>query len=101
MRTVILPSMLDILARNFALKNKGVKLYELGRVYLPVDGQDLPEEPRHLIFGTYGEHETFFTMKNFQCRLKNVKMKFFLLSDMILTSLLQSSFRKFCLRNSA
>ena len=32
-------------------------------VYLPVDGQDLPEEPRHLIFGTYGEHETFFTMK--------------------------------------
>ena len=63
MRTIILPSMLDILARNYAMKNKGVKLYELGRVYLPVDGQDLPEEPRHLIFGTYGEHKTFFTMK--------------------------------------
>ena len=63
MRTIILPSMLDILARNYAMKNKGVKLYELGRVYLPVDGQDLPEEPRHLIFGTYGEHENFFTMK--------------------------------------
>ena len=63
MRTIILPSMLDILSRNYAMKNKGVKLYELGRVYLPVDGQDLPEEPRHLIFGTYGEHETFFTMK--------------------------------------
>ena len=31
MRTVILPSMLDILARNYAYKNKGVKLYELGR----------------------------------------------------------------------
>ena len=63
MRTIILPSMLDILSRNYAMKNKGVKLYELGRVYLPVDGQDLPDEPRHLIFGTYGEHETFFTMK--------------------------------------
>ena len=63
MRTIILPSMLDILARNYAMKNKGVKLYELGRVYLPVDGQDLPEEPRHLIFGTYGEHENFFTLK--------------------------------------
>ena len=63
MRTIILPSMLDILSRNYAMKNKGVKLYELGRVYLPVDGQDLPEEPRHLIFGTYGEHENFFTMK--------------------------------------
>ena len=63
MRTIILPSMLDILSRNYAMKNKGVKLYELGRVYLPVDGQDLPEEPRHLIFGTYGENETFFSMK--------------------------------------
>ena len=63
MRTIILPSMLDILSRNYAMKNKGVKLYELGRVYLPVDGQELPDEPRHLIFGTYGEHETFFTMK--------------------------------------
>ena len=31
MRTIILPSMLDILARNYAMKNKGVKLYELGQ----------------------------------------------------------------------
>ena len=63
MRTVILPSMLDILARNFALKNKGVKLYELGKIYLPVEGQTLPDEPKRLIFGTYGEHEDFFSMK--------------------------------------
>lgn len=63
MRTVILPSMLDILARNYAYKNKGVKLYELGRIYLPVEGQDLPNEPKRLIFGTYGEHEDFFSMK--------------------------------------
>ena len=63
MRTVILPSMLDILARNFALKNKGVKLYELGKIYLPVEGQTLPDEPKRLIFGTYGEYEDFFSMK--------------------------------------
>ncbi len=63
MRTVILPSMLDILARNFALKNKGVKLYELGKIYLPVEGQTLPDEPKRMIFGTYGEHEDFFSMK--------------------------------------
>lgn len=63
MRTVILPSMLDILARNYSYKNKGVKLYELGKVYLPVAGQTLPDEPKRLIFGTYGENETFFTMK--------------------------------------
>ena len=42
MRTVILPSMLDILSRNFAFKNKGVKLYEIGKIYLPVEGEKLP-----------------------------------------------------------
>jgi phenylalanyl-tRNA synthetase beta chain len=63
MRTVILPSMLDILSRNHAYKNKGVKLYEMGRIYLPVEGRDLPDEPKRLIFGTYGEHEDFFSMK--------------------------------------
>ena len=63
MRTVILPSMLDILSRNYAHKNKNVKLYEMGRVYLPVDGQPLPNEPKRLIFGAYGEKENFFTLK--------------------------------------
>ena len=63
MRTVILPSMLDILSRNFAFKNKGVKLYEIGKIYLPVEGEKLPNEPKRMIFGTYGEHENFFTLK--------------------------------------
>jgi len=62
MRTVILPSMLDILSRNFAFKNKGVKLYEIGKIYLK-DGEKLPDEPKRMIFGTYGEHENFFTLK--------------------------------------
>ncbi len=63
MRTVILPSMLDILSRNFAFKNKGVKLYEIGKIYLPVEGEKLPNQPKRMIFGTYGEHENFFTLK--------------------------------------
>ena len=63
MRTVILPSMLDILSRNFAFKNKGVKLYEIGKIYLPKDGEKLPDEPKRMIFGTYGEPENFFTLK--------------------------------------
>jgi len=63
MRTVILPSMLDILSRNYAYKNKGVKLYELGKIYLPVEDHDLPDEPKRFIFGTYGENENFFTLK--------------------------------------
>jgi len=63
MRTIALPSMLDILSRNFAYHNKAVKLYELAKIYLPVEGQVLPEEPKMLVLGTYGANETFFTLK--------------------------------------
>lgn len=63
MRTVALPSMLAILARNSAYHNDAVKLYELAKVYLPKPGQILPDEPKHLVLGTYGEHEDFFKMK--------------------------------------
>ena len=63
MRTVILPSMLDILSRNYAFKNQNVKLYELGKIYLPQDGQTLPDEPKRLILGAYGAQEDFFTLK--------------------------------------
>ena len=63
MRTIALPSMLEILSRNNAYHNKSVKLYELAKIYLPVEGQALPEEPRMLLLGTYGDGETFFTLK--------------------------------------
>ena len=63
MRTIALPSMLDILSRNSAYQNKSAKLYELAKIYLPVEGQVLPEEPKMLVLGTYGEGETFFSLK--------------------------------------
>ncbi len=63
MRTIALPSMMDILSRNYAYHNKAVKLYEVAKVYLPVEGQALPEEPKMILLGTYGAKETFFTLK--------------------------------------
>ena len=63
MRTIALPSMLDILSRNSAYQNKSAKLYELAKIYLPTNGQILPEEPKMLVLGTYGTGETFFTLK--------------------------------------
>ena len=63
MRTIALPSMLDILGRNNAYHNKAAKLYEMAKIYLPVDGQKLPEEPKMLVLGTYGAGENFFTLK--------------------------------------
>ena len=63
MRTIALPSMLEILGRNYAYHNKSVKLYELAKIYLPVDGEKLPQEPKMLVLGTYGAGENFFTLK--------------------------------------
>ena len=63
MRTTALPSMLDILSRNNAYHNKTAKLYELAKIYIPVEGEVLPEEPKILMLGTYGAGETFFTIK--------------------------------------
>ena len=63
MRTIAVPSMLDILSRNNAYHNKSVKLYELAKIYLPVEGQLLPREPKMLVLGTYGANETFFSLK--------------------------------------
>ena len=63
MRTIAVPSMLDILSRNFAYHNKNVKLYELAKIYLPVEGEVLPAEPKMLTLGTYGEGCSFFSLK--------------------------------------
>ena len=63
MRTIALPSMMEILSRNNAYHNKHVKLYELAKIYLPVDGEALPEEPKMLLLGTYGAGTNFFTLK--------------------------------------
>jgi len=63
MRTTALPSMLDILSRNNAYHNKQAKLYELAKIYLPVEGEKLPVEPKILVLGSYGAGENFFSIK--------------------------------------
>lgn len=63
MRTTTLPSMLDILARNYSYRSRDVRLYEIGRVYLPGGPDGLANEPRILTLGAYGEGYDFFTMK--------------------------------------
>ena len=76
MHTIALPSMLEILSRNAAYHNKAAKLYELAKIYLPVDGQVLPEEPKMLLLGTYGEGTTFFTVKGeLEAILKGLRVK--------------------------
>ena len=62
MRTTILPSMLEIVTRNYNYRNKSVRLYELGKVYQPrADG--LADEPKLLSLGAYGDGIDFFGFK--------------------------------------
>ncbi len=62
MRTTSLPSMLEILSRNYNYRNKSVRLYELARTY-GLGGEDgLAIEKKFLTLGAYGEMD-FFAMK--------------------------------------
>ena len=64
MRTISLNGMLNSLAFNYNHRNKNVKLYELGNVYLPkaLPLTELPDERMQFTLGMYGEVD-FFTMK--------------------------------------
>ena len=64
MRTISLNGMLNSLAFNYNHRNKNVRLYELGNVYLPksLPLTELPDERMQFTLGMYGEGD-FFTMK--------------------------------------
>ncbi|MCH1983241.1 phenylalanine--tRNA ligase subunit beta [Ruminococcus sp. OA3] len=64
MRTISLNGMLTSLSTNYNRRNKNVKLYELGNIYIPgqLPLEELPEERMMLTLGMYGDGD-FFTMK--------------------------------------
>lgn len=64
MRTTSLNGMLTSLATNYNRRNKNVRLYELGNIYLPkaLPITELPEERMQFTLGMYGEGD-FFSMK--------------------------------------
>ncbi len=64
MRTISLNGMLTSLATNYNRRNKNVRLYELGNIYLPktLPLTELPDERMQFTLGFYGDGD-FFTMK--------------------------------------
>ena len=74
MRTTILPSMLEIITRNFNFRNKAASLYEIGRIYLKRD-DGLADEPKIVSLGMYGDGVDFFTLKgNVEAILKGLRV---------------------------
>lgn len=64
MRTLSLNGILTSLATNYNRRNKDVRLYELGNIYLPKELPltQLPEERMQFTLGMYGEGD-FYSMK--------------------------------------
>lgn len=64
MRTTCVPSMLEVIARNYNNRNVAGRFFELGTIYLPKESADiLPEERGVAVVGSYGDKEDFFAMK--------------------------------------
>ena len=62
MRTTSLPSMLEIIARNYNFNNEDVRLFEIATVYIPTTPETLPNENKTVSIGMYGSCD-FFTLK--------------------------------------
>lgn len=63
MRTTLIGNMLESMRKNQAYKVEAVKLYELGNVFFPREGED-PVENRRLALGAYGAGIDFFHVKS-------------------------------------
>jgi len=65
MRTTMLPAMLAAVALNLSRKNSGLRLFELGTVFLPnaLPLAELPEEKQALCLALCGRGEDFFSLK--------------------------------------
>ncbi|MFA7637186.1 MAG: phenylalanine--tRNA ligase subunit beta, partial [Monoglobales bacterium] len=62
MRRTTVGSMLENLANNYNSRNEQAKLFEIGKIFNPVPGESLADEPEKLTIGMYGSVD-FFDLK--------------------------------------
>lgn len=62
MRTDLTSSMMKVLRTNYNRRNPEAALFEIGRIFNPVDGEALPCETQSLAIGMYGEYD-FYSLK--------------------------------------
>ncbi len=63
MRTTVIPSMMEVLSRNYNNRNASAWLYEIGNEYIPNGENELPDENPELTIGLYGNGANFYTLK--------------------------------------
>lgn len=62
MRTDLTSSMMKILRVNYNRRNTSAALFEIGRIFTPVDGEVLPNETQSVALGMYGDYD-FYSLK--------------------------------------
>ena len=63
MRTTAIPSMLEVLSRNYNNRNPQAWMYEIATVYLPKGKDVQPDELNKIVIGLYGGNSDFYTLK--------------------------------------
>ena len=63
MRTTTLPSMLEVLSRNFNNRNASFFGYEIANEYIPNGENEQPNENLQVTIGMYGEQADFYKLK--------------------------------------
>ena len=63
MRTTVIPSMMEVLARNYKGHNTAASLFEISNEYIPNGEDKLPDENQMLTVGMYGPKADFFKLK--------------------------------------
>lgn len=62
MRTTLLPSVMEVLQTNYNKRNADAAIFELGRIYIPSEGAELPDERLTVSIGMYGNGD-FYNLK--------------------------------------
>ena len=81
MRTTLMASVMSTLSVNYNHRNAEAKMYEFANVYIPVEGEKLPNESKKITLGLYGGDADFFVLKGIvenlvaELKIKNVQYK--------------------------
>ena len=63
MRTTTLNGILNSLSINYNRRNETAMLYEVGKVFEKIEGEELPNEIKKVTVGMYGKEVDFYTLK--------------------------------------
>ncbi len=75
MRTTAIPSMLEVLARNYNNRNPYMWCYEMGKEYIPTNPDQLPVEKQQIMIGMFENGADYFVLKGIvECLLNALRV---------------------------